>query len=259
MLFKTLCTLRFALWFVWTLAAIIPLALLLIISSPFSGWRWLYRIANWWGLCAIYGMKWICGVHWRIKGLEHLPKTPTPTIVLSKHQSTWETLAYLALSPTPLCFVYKKELHWLPFFGWAIASMKMIHIDRSQRSAAFKKIAEQGKRVVKENRWVILFPEGTRSARHKVGEYKSGGTRLAIETSAQVLPVAVSSAKCWPKGGFAAVPGTVQISIGQPISSHGQSPDRMLGEVKRWIEAEMLVLDPPLAESSLSAVSVTAP
>jgi 1-acyl-sn-glycerol-3-phosphate acyltransferase len=258
MLFKTLCTLRFALWFVWTLTAIIPLALLLIISSPFSGWRWLYRIANWWGLCAIYGMKWICGVHWRIKGVENLPKTPNRTIVLSKHQSTWETLAYLALSPTPLCFVYKKELNWLPFFGWAIASMKMIHIDRSHGGAAFKKIAAQGRRVLQEKRWVIMFPEGTRAARGKVGNYKSGGTRLAIEADAQVLPVAVSSAKCWPKGGFSVIPGTVEISIGHPISSQGQSPDLMLSEVKRWIESEMLLLDPPHEGPSLAALTATA-
>ncbi len=242
-MFKALCIFRTALWFLWTLAAIIPLALLLVVSAPFSGWHWLYHIANAWGLCAVFGMKWICGVHWRVRGLNHLPAFDKPTIVLSKHQSTWETLAYLALSPQPLCFVYKKELHLLPFFGWAIASMKMIHIDRSQRSAAFKKIAEQGKRVLQQNRWVIMFPEGTRIARGKVGDYKLGGTRLAVETGAQVLPLAVSSAKCWSKSSLVIYPGVIDISIGAPISSLNQTPDTLLTEVKEWIEEEMRQLD----------------
>jgi 1-acyl-sn-glycerol-3-phosphate acyltransferase len=242
-MFKALCLVRSCLWFIWTFIAIVPLAVLLIASAPVMGWRWLYRVANWWGLCAVYGMKWLCGVNWRITGMEHLPTDGRQTIILSKHQSTWETLAYLALSPQPLCFVYKKELHWIPFFGWAIGSMKMIHIDRSQRAAAFKKVVDQGTRVMQQNRWVIMFPEGTRIARGKVGQYKAGGTRLAVETGAQVVPIAVSSAKCWPKGSFIKYPGTVDISIGQPITSARQTPETMLTAVQTWIEAEMPRLD----------------
>ncbi len=234
---------RSVLWLIWTAAIIIPLALLLVLSAPFSGWRWLYRIANWWGLSAVYGMKWICGVHWRVTGAEHLPTDGRKAIVLSKHQSTWETLAYLALSPRPLCYVYKKELHWIPFFGWAIGSMKMIHIDRSQRNAAFKKVVEQGQRVMNENRWVIMFPEGTRIARGKVGAYKTGGTRLACETGAEIIPIAVSSAKCWPKGSFIKYPGIVDISIGSPIASKGHTPDSLMLEVQTYIESEMPRLD----------------
>ncbi len=242
-MFKTLCFIRSVLWLIWTAAIIIPLALLLVLSAPFSGWRWLYRIANWWGLSAVYGMKWICGVHWRIMGFEHLPTDGRKAIVLSKHQSTWETLAYLALSPRPLCYVYKKELHWIPFFGWAIGSMKMIHIDRSQRSAAFKKVVEQGQRVMKENRWVIMFPEGTRIARGKAGTYKSGGTRLACETGASIIPIAVSSAKCWPKGSFIKYPGVIDISIGNSIASADHTPDSLMLEVQTFIESEMHRLD----------------
>jgi 1-acyl-sn-glycerol-3-phosphate acyltransferase len=240
---KTISFIRSVLWLIWTAAIIIPLALLLVLSAPFSGWRWLYRIANWWGLSAVYGMKWICGVHWRITGVENLPTDGRKAIVLSKHQSTWETLAFLALSPQPLCYVYKKELHWIPFFGWAIGSMKMIHIDRSQRNAAFKKVVEQGQRVMTENRWVIMFPEGTRIARGKVGTYKTGGTRLACETGASIIPIAVSSAKCWPKGSFTKYPGIVDISIGKSIDSANQTPDSLMREVKTYIELEMHRLD----------------
>ena len=240
---KAISFIRSVVWLVWTAAFIIPLALLLVLSAPFSGWRWLYRIANWWGLSAVYGMKWICGVQWRITGVEHLPMDGRKTIILSKHQSTWETLAYLALSPQPLCYVYKKELHWIPFFGWAIGSMKMIHIDRSQRNAAFKKVVEQGQRVMKENRWIIMFPEGTRIARGKAGAYKTGGTRLACETGADVVPIAVSSAKCWPKGSFIKYPGLIDISIGHPIASADHTPDSLMREVQACIESGMHRLD----------------
>jgi len=234
---------RSLIWHIWTSVAIIPLALLLVISAPVSGWRWLYRVANWWGVWTIYGMRWICGVQWRYTGWENLPTDGSNTIVLSKHQSAWETLAFLALSPTPLCFVYKKELHWIPFFGWAIGAMRMIHIDRSQRATAFKKVVTQGQRVMRENRWVIMFPEGTRIARGKAGIYKTGGTRLACETGAQVIPIAVTSARCWPRNSFIKYPGIIDISIGKPLSSLQHSPDTLMAQVESWVEQEMHRLD----------------
>jgi 1-acyl-sn-glycerol-3-phosphate acyltransferase len=236
--------LRSLAWHIWTAAGLIPLATLLLVTSPFAGWRWLYRIGQWWTRWAIYGLKWICGVDWVVLGFEHLPTNGAPTILLSKHQSAWETLAYLALSPQPLCFVYKKELHWVPFFGWAIARIKMIHIDRSQRAQAFKKVVEQGQQVMLDRRWVIMFPEGTRIARGKIGQYKAGGTRLACETGAQVVPMAVSSAQCWPRNSFIKFPGVIDITIGKPISSQGQTPDALLVQVQSWIEGEMRRLDP---------------
>jgi 1-acyl-sn-glycerol-3-phosphate acyltransferase len=235
---------RSLVWHLWTVAAIIPLALLLVLSAPFTGWRWLYRIANWWGLCAVYGLKWICGVQWRFIGHENLPIHGSKTILLSKHQSAWETLAFLALMPKPLCFVYKKELHWVPFFGWAIGSMRMIHIDRSQRSQAFKKVVSQGQTVMSQDRWVIMFPEGTRIARGKTGTYKTGGTRLACETDAQVVPIAVTSAKCWPRNRFVKRPGLIDISIGKPIASAGYDPESLMKQVESAIETAMRKLDP---------------
>jgi 1-acyl-sn-glycerol-3-phosphate acyltransferase len=234
---------RSLLWHIWTATALIPLATLLLISSPFSSWRWLYRIAQWWTTWSIYGLRWICGVQWRMTGIENLPTDGSKTIVLAKHQSAWETLALLALSPIPLCFVYKKELHWIPFFGWAIARIKMIHIDRSQRALAFKKVAEQGERVMHENRWVIMFPEGTRMGRGVAGQYKAGGTRLACETNAQVLPIAISSAKCWPRNSFIKFSGVIDISIAKPIASDGHTPDSLMIEVQSWIEGEMRRID----------------
>ena len=149
-----------------------------------------------------------------------------------------------AIMPHPLAYVFKKELLYIPFFGWAMARMDMIHIDRSQRTQAFSKVVAQGKRLMAQGTWVIMFPEGTRINRGQKGVYKSGGTRLAIETGAPVIPIAVTSAKCWPRKAFIKKPGIVDISIGKPIPSAGRKPDELMREVEAWIEAEMRRLDP---------------
>jgi 1-acyl-sn-glycerol-3-phosphate acyltransferase len=122
--------------------------------------------------------------------------------------------------------------------------MDMIHIDRSQKAQAFNKVVEQGKRLLAQGIWVIMFPEGTRIPRGQKGTYKSGGTRLAIATGAPVIPIAVASAKCWPRKSFLKHPGIVDVSIGKPIPSEGRAADEMMREVEAWIEAEMRRLDP---------------
>ena len=133
----------------------------------------------------------------RVTGMENLPqgKTSAGAILLVKHQSTWETFLMPTLMPHPLAYVFKRELIYIPFFGWAMGRMDMIHIDRSQRAQAFNKVVEQGKRLLAQGIWVIMFPEGTRIPRGQKGNYKTGGTRLAVETGAPVIPIAVTSAK----------------------------------------------------------------
>ncbi|HRH05126.1 MAG TPA: lysophospholipid acyltransferase family protein, partial [Burkholderiaceae bacterium] len=144
----------------------------------------------------------------------------------------------------PLAYVFKRELNYIPFFGWVIASMDMIYIDRKQGAQSFQKMVDQGTRLLANGTWVILFPEGTRIPRGQTGKYKTGGTRLAIATGAPVIPVAVSSAKCWPKKAFIKTPGVIDISIGKPIPSVGREPGELMAEVEAWIEAEMRRLDP---------------
>ena len=107
-------------------------------------------------------------------------------VLLPKHQSTWETFAFPTLMPRPLCYVFKRELLFIPFFGWAMARMDLIHIDRSKRAEAWAKVAEQGRRFMAQGNWVIMFPEGTRTPRGSQGTYKVGGTRLAVETGRPV-------------------------------------------------------------------------
>jgi 1-acyl-sn-glycerol-3-phosphate acyltransferase len=140
--------------------------------------------------------------------------------------------------------VFKRELLYIPFFGWAMARLDMIHIDRSKRSEAFARVVEQGRRLLAQGVWIIMFPEGTRIPRGQTGTYKTGGTRLAVATGAPVIPVAVTSAKCWPRKAFVKTPGVVDVVIGKPIPSAGRDPDALMREVQAFIEGEMHRLDP---------------
>ena len=235
--------LRSALFVLYLAVTVVPWALAVLLLSIFVRGNPVYWLCAGWLRNAIWAARLICGVKWRLHGTANLPDSPV--IVLSKHQSTWETFAYPALMPHPLCYVFKRELLYIPFFGWAMARMDMIHIDRSKRAEAWNRVAEQGRVFMARGHWVIMFPEGTRIARGQTGTYKSGGTRLAVQTERPVLPIAVSSAVCWPRKSFVLRPGTIDISIGRPIASTGREPDELMREVQDWIEAEMRRLDPP--------------
>ncbi|MEY2781575.1 MAG: hypothetical protein RL307_1279, partial [Pseudomonadota bacterium] len=128
--------------------------------------------------------------------------------------------------------------------GWAIGRLDMIHIDRSQRAKAFQKVVERGRRLLANGTWVIMFPEGTRIPRGEAGQYKSGGARLAIEVGVPVIPIAVTSGKCWPRRAVFKTPGVVDVSIGPPIDTAGQTPESVTQSVQSWIESEMKRLDP---------------
>jgi 1-acyl-sn-glycerol-3-phosphate acyltransferase len=212
---------RSALYFVFLVVTVVPWATVAVLYSIFVRGERLYWVCAGWLGVSVWGARVICGVQARVHGRENLPDSPV--VLLSKHQSAWETLAFPALMPKPLCYVFKRELLWIPFFGWAMARMDLIHIDRSKRAEAWSKVAEQGRRFMAQGNWVIMFPEGTRTPRGSQGIYKHGGTRLAIETGRPVMPVAVTSARCWPRKSFVLRPGIVDISIGKPIDSTGRS------------------------------------
>ncbi|MDY0744089.1 lysophospholipid acyltransferase family protein [Paucibacter sp. R3-3] len=240
-----LAALRSALFVLWLLLTVVPVAIWVLIQSIFVRGDPVYWSCAFWLKLAIWGARVICGVRWRVQGQEHLPQQASGAVILlSKHQSTWETFAYPALMSHPLAYVFKRELLYIPFFGWAMARLDMIHIDRSKRSEAWSKVAAKGRRLAGKGVWVIMFPEGTRIPRGKVGDYKSGGTRLSIETGVPVVPIATTSARCWPRKSFLLRPGVVDISIGRPISPEGREPLEMMREVQAWIEAEMQRLDP---------------
>ena len=229
----------------WMLATVIPWGLIMVVASVWRRGEPLYWMAERWLGWAMAGARVILGIRTRVVGLENLPhEKRAGAVLLVKHQSTLETFLMPTLMPHPLAYVFKKELLYVPFFGWAIGRLDMIHIDRSQRAQAFNKVVAQGKRLLAQGIWVIMFPEGTRIPRGEAGEYKTGGTRMAIQCGVPVIPIAVTSAKCWPRKAFIKSPGIVDISIGKPISSEGRRPDELMAEVKEWIEAEMRRLDP---------------
>lgn len=229
----------------WMGLTVIPWATVVVIVSPFLSPTKVYWLCAGWLKLSVRSGEWILGIRNQVIGWENLPTGRTsPAVLLVKHQSTWETFAMAALMPHPLAYVFKKELLYVPFFGWAMASMDMIHIDRSRGREAFAKVVAQGKRLLAQGTWVIMFPEGTRIPRGEKGKYRSGGTRLAIECGAPVIPIAVTSAKCWPRKAFIKKPGIVDISIGPAIPSVGRKPDELMREVEAWIEAEMVRLDP---------------
>lgn len=237
--------LRSVLHTLFMVVTVIPWALAVVAAAPFLKPDQVYWMCARWLKLAVDGGTVILGIRNRVIGFENLPVGSTaPAVLLVKHQSLWETFCMAALMPHPLAFVFKKELLRVPFFGWAMARMDMIHIDRADGARAFVKVVQQGQRLLDQGTWVIMFPEGTRIARGQKGTYKTGGTRLAIRTGAPVIPVAVTSAKCWPRKAFIKKPGVVEFSIGQPIPSAGRQPDELMAEVEGWIEAEMRRLDP---------------
>jgi 1-acyl-sn-glycerol-3-phosphate acyltransferase len=230
----------------WMLVTVIPWGIWMVTSSMWSTGGQMWWKAHRW-LSWVTGRigRAILGIEVRVTGYENLPTGKTsPAILLVKHQSTLETFLIPTLMPHPLAYVFKRELIYIPFFGWAMGRMDMIHIDRSQRAQAFNKVVEQGKRLLAQGIWIIMFPEGTRIPRGEKGHYKHGGTRLAVATGAPVIPIAVTSAKVWPRKAFIKVPGIVDVSIGKPIPSQGRDADDLMREVEDWIEAEMHRLDP---------------
>ncbi len=242
-----LAAIRSLIFVLFLIVTVIPWALFAVLLSVFVRGDKVYWTCAGWLALAIWGAKAICGVKYRVQGMEHLPTRAdrkSAVILLSKHQSTWETFAYPAIMTHPMAYVFKRELLYVPFFGWAMARMDMIHIDRGRRSEAWAKVLKQGKRMAELGNWVIMFPEGTRIARGQKGEYKSGGTRLAVATGVPVVPIAATSARCWPRKSFLLRPGVVDISIGQPIPSVGREPVELMKQVEEWIEAEMRRLDP---------------
>jgi 1-acyl-sn-glycerol-3-phosphate acyltransferase len=220
---------------------VIPVALMMLCLF-WAPRKWLYWWAQLWLRINIWGLTHICGIRWRVIGAEHLPDEPV--ILLSKHQSTWETFFFPVWMPRELCYVFKRELLFIPFFGWGIGLLDMIHINRSKRADAFEQVVTQGTRKLSEDRCIIMFPEGTRTPVGSQGIYKAGGARLAVRTGAKVVPIAHNAGEVWPKKHFVKKPGLVTVSIGPAISSKDRAPETVLAEVETWIEAEMRRISP---------------
>jgi len=195
-----------------------------------------YRIITAWSHLVI-GLAWaVCGVRYRVIGREHLPDKPC--IVLSKHQSAWETLAYQLILP-PQVWVLKRELLRVPFFGWGLAMMNPIAIDRDSAARALRQTLEQGERRLADGWWIVIFPEGTRTAPGTRGRYHLGGAWLACKTGAPVVPIAHNAGSVWGRNAFIKYPGTITVSIGPVIHPEGLDPGALNRKAEDWIETEV--------------------
>ena len=227
-------------------AVLIVIATVIWAISCFAFLLLPYRQRYWmiirWNVFICYAAKYVCGIHWHVKGFDNLPDAPV--ILLSKHQSAWETIFYCWLMPRPLIFVFKKSLLLIPFVGWGLAMLRMIAIDLSRGREAMTQVIETGKQRLNDGQWVIMFPEGTRTPVGSQGKYKNGGAILAIGTETPVVPIAVNSGDCWPRNAFIKKPGTIVVSIGAPISPQGLSANELMEKVEHWIESEMRVITP---------------
>jgi 1-acyl-sn-glycerol-3-phosphate acyltransferase len=219
---------------------VVVLALLLVFWLP-SRQRRLFVMP--WVRLVMWLIRHLLGIEQRLLGAENIPATPC--VILCKHQSAWETFALQVIFPLT-SFVYKKELHWLPFFGWGIKLMPFVGIDRTAGKAALNQVAERGKRRLAEGYNVVIFPEGTRVAPGQHRRYKVGGAWLAEKAGVPVVPVALNSGECWRRQAFLKTPGTVTVSIGPAIDPAGKSAEAINALAESWIEAEMRRISPHL-------------
>ena len=195
-----------------------------------------YRVISQWSRFMVWAAKAICGIGFRVIGENNIPAEPS--IILSKHESAWETMALQIVFP-PQVWVLKRELLWIPFLGWGLAMLSPIAIDRKDRRRALRQTVEQGEDRLRKGFSIVVFPEGTRSAPGVSGIYKAGGARLALHTGAPIVPVAHNAGDCWPRNSFLKHSGTVTISIGRPIQPReNESATDLMQRAADWIESE---------------------
>ncbi len=216
-----------------------PFALVSLLTFPLGAFM-RYRIITVWTRLMVLASRHVCGIHFQLRGAENIPSQPC--VVLSKHQSAWETLAFQVIFP-PQVYVIKRELLWIPFFGWGLAMLSPIAIDRKSGTRALRQMIVQGKNRLARGFWVIVYPEGTRIAPGARSNYQTGGAAIAVHAGVPVLPVAHNAGTCWPRAAFLKRPGVITVSIGKPLASNGTKADDLTRAAETWIESEMQRLD----------------
>ena len=210
-------------------------ALIAILTFPFHPIT-RYRIISGCALTMLWLLRVVCGIRMEVRGAENIP--PQPCIILCKHQSAWETIALQKVFP-PQVWVLKRELLKLPFFGWGLAMTSPIAIDRGDGKAAMKQLLKQGKQRLDTGFCVVVFPEGTRIPYGQRGKYKVGGALLAASAGVPAVPVAHNAGKFWGRHAFYKRPGTITMSIGEPIDPSGLKAEDINRRAEEWIEAEV--------------------
>lgn len=205
----------------------------LLLAAPY---RFRYSVVTSWNRVSIWWMRFVCGVRFEIIGADNVPDGPY--VVLAKHQSDWETL-FLQYYFAPLSTILKKELLRIPFFGWGLASLRPIAIDRSNPREAIRQLKRLGLQRIEEGNNVLVFPEGTRMAVGEAGNYARGGADIACSAGVPILPVAHNAGECCPARSYLKHAGKVTVSIGKPIETTGKTSRELTQEVKTWIENEI--------------------
>ncbi|MCW8936125.1 MAG: 1-acyl-sn-glycerol-3-phosphate acyltransferase [Gammaproteobacteria bacterium] len=196
-----------------------------------------YAIGSSWAKMNMHFLRWFCNLDYVIKGKENIPDEAS--LVISNHQSTWETMSFQHFLPNQL-WVMKKELFRVPIFGWGLALMSPIAIDRNAGKKAIEQIVEQGEKKLNQGRWVVVFPEGTRISPGVESKYKMGAFVFASRITHPVLPIAHNAGEFWPRHSFIKYPGTITVSIGKPFNAYQMEVSEVKDKVEKWIRQELL-------------------
>lgn len=213
------------------LSALVTIALVLF----FTPVKVRYAILSKWSLFCLWWLRVTLNIKLKVIGKENIPNQAC--VIISNHQSTWETLGLQTIFPHQT-WVLKQELQWIPIFGWGLSLLKPIIIDRGQKLKALKKVIKQGAARISEGIFVVVFPEGTRQPYGQLGEYQKGGVSIAKKTGCDISPVYHNAGKLWPKGSFVKQPGTITVVIGEPISVAGKSATQLTNKVRDWTKTQ---------------------
>lgn len=219
---------------IFSTATIVGLILFALFWTPFPV---RYKIARAWCCLVVSMSEFFCGLKYEIEGLENI-NPEQPAIIFSNHQSAWETLALRVFLPTQSA-VLKKELLYLPLWGWALLLVRSIVIDRSNQRGALKKLVEQGTQYLNEGLWVLIFPEGTRAAAGEVLPFNAGGALLAQKSGFPIVPVVHNAGDFWSRYSFLKYAGTIKVKIGAPIQTQDKKASDINAEAETWIRNEL--------------------
>jgi 1-acyl-sn-glycerol-3-phosphate acyltransferase len=243
----TTATLRSLVYYLGLAPLTVLFSLIGILILPLPR-TWRYAIITRWSVLAIGWLELACGLGWRVRGREHIP--PVPGVILSKHQSAWETIALQLIFPRQ-SQVLKRELLRVPFFGWGLASLNPIAIDRKAGPRALRTVLERGAERIRDGWWVLLFPEGTRVPPGSRGRYTQTGAALALQCGCPLVPVAHNAGAFWARNALTKYPGTIDVVVGPPLDPTGKTARALTQEAEAWIEATCATL--PLTPATARA------
>jgi 1-acyl-sn-glycerol-3-phosphate acyltransferase len=224
---------------------------LLITIFAWAPYPMRFKLGHWWGISMLWAGRLLCGLRWQFEGLENIPDKPS--VVLIKHSTVFETYAQLVVFP-PHVWVLKRELLWIPIFGWGLAAMRSIAINRNAGHTAVTQVIEQGKSRLADGIWIVVFPEGTRMQPGKTRKYGISGAALAKAAGVQVVPVAHNAGDLWARRGIKRKPGLIRFVVGPPIDDSAQSAKETNQMAQDWVEKKMAEISPAFYSDELVGV-----